>query len=126
MPDMTEHPASPLLDLPKALTLVSDDKMLLGELAAVFLEELPAQLEALEAATGRGDATGIRDAAHRLKGALANLAATGPLQLAYELEVLGRTGALEGAPVVLRALKDQLARLVELLTLPDWIDHPVK
>lgn len=58
----------PLFDYPQALTQLNDDKTLFDELAAIFIEELPALLASLHSALEKQDFDAIRRSAHQLKG----------------------------------------------------------
>ena len=48
--------------------LGGEDDDLLGEVVRLFAADVPVQLEALEKAFVQGDAAGVRQVAHRLKG----------------------------------------------------------
>ncbi|WP_260514651.1 response regulator [Serratia fonticola] len=57
-----------IFDYPQALAQLSDDKTLFNELAAIFIEELPALLASLHSALEKQDFDAIRRSAHQLKG----------------------------------------------------------
>ncbi len=85
------------------------------ELAARLIAKLVGQgerdLEAAVQAVQRGDAAALTIAAHRLKGAAANVAAGGLQRVAADLESLGRAGNLTGASPLLERLRAEFARL---------------
>ena len=62
---------------------------LLEELLTVFVEEFPAQLREIEEAILCNDADKLRKSAHRLKGALGNLAAEEAYETAIAMETYG-------------------------------------
>src|SRR5262249_43231761 len=72
------------LDEQELLSRVDGDFSLLGELAEMFSEDYPRQLEMLGAALEQGSAESIRRAGHTLKGMLANLAAPQARNLAAQ------------------------------------------
>ncbi|MGH7319948.1 MAG: Hpt domain-containing protein [Candidatus Rokuibacteriota bacterium] len=119
---MIEDRSTPPLDLAKALTVVGGDKNLLVELAQVFQLELPARLQALRRAVATGDAEQAERVAHNLKGALASLGATRARDLAHELEQLGRASRLDTAPAALARFEQELARISDFVSAPDWVD----
>lgn len=81
------------------------------KLAAGFLGDLPAKLEAIERAIARKDAEGLASASHALQGSLGILNAQKALVAARNLEVLGRKGNLQNAAKELRDLAADLGRL---------------
>jgi len=79
------------VDLPELLSRVENDWDLLRELAEIFREEFPRYTEALRLAIHDGNLEQAREAAHALKGMLANLAAVRPAAAAGELEQLAKS-----------------------------------
>jgi CheY-like chemotaxis protein len=110
----------PPLDLAAALATAVGDRALLDELVSVFLADSPHRLEALRQAVAAGDAKGVEEAAHGLKGALRILAATGAQARAAELEALGRADRVGEVPAAMAALERDLADLTEYLAGPAW------
>ena len=109
-------PASDLpADLSKALAWVDEDRELLEELIAVFLEDAPIRLSAIRAAIQAGDGPNLREAAHTLKGSAAALGAFGARALAQELEDLGKDNALADAPAAAYRLEAELERVAAFL-----------
>jgi CheY-like chemotaxis protein len=76
-----------------------------------FLEESPGLLTDIGAAIARGDADGLRAAAHRLKGTAGHLSDE-VRALAAKLEAAGRGGTVAGASDDLAALTTAMGRLV--------------
>jgi CheY-like chemotaxis protein len=83
---------SATVNLPELLSRVENDWDLLRELAAIFREEFPRYTDALRLAIHDGNLEQAREAAHALKGMLANLAAVRPAAMAGEMEQLARSG----------------------------------
>ena len=104
-----------LFNLDKVLNQLGGDQDLLTELIAVFLDDMPAQMRAIETALGEQNADGLRRAAHSLKGAVSNFASESTRREAASLEELGRAGALEGAADIFERLTTQMSLLVQAL-----------
>ena len=84
---------------------------MLKEIAALFLDEYPRELDEIRTALASGDAHTLERAAHGLKGAVANFGARAAVDAAFQLEQLGRAGKLEQVPAVLAELERTLACL---------------
>lgn len=67
----------------------------LAELIDCYLEESPKQLQAMEAAIAQGDASTLRQIAHRFKSSSASLGATNLASLCKELEIMNSTEVIE-------------------------------
>ena len=102
-------------DREASLERTGGDAALLGELAQVFLGDLPAKLEAIEAAVAGKDAEALRGAAHSLKGAVSTFGAEPARLAALALEELGKSGRLDGAEAAAARLRVEVERLVEVL-----------
>jgi two-component system, sensor histidine kinase and response regulator len=88
-------PMESLLDRDEALSRVGGDEELLRELAGLFLDEYPRLLETVGAALQNADFTSGANAAHQLKGLLAQFGADPARRKALELEGAARA-ALAG------------------------------
>jgi HPt (histidine-containing phosphotransfer) domain-containing protein len=84
--------------LPELMDRVENDEELLVELFVLFREDLPQSRAALQHAAARGDLHEIEQAAHKLKGMLANLAAKAAAAQAAEIESAARAGNGEKIP----------------------------
>ncbi len=109
-PFLSEDPDPPF-NRNAALVQVDGDEELLAELAKMLLDELPVHLVALRDAVARGDCKVLERAAHALKGAVGNFAASRSFDRARDLEMMGRAGDLAHAPEALGALEESLQRL---------------
>ena len=108
---MQNPPSEPALDRSVALARVGGDEELLREIAALFLENYQVWMQELHAAAGRGDAKALADAAHGLKGSVANFGATAAVNAALRVETLGRARDLTNVAQSLAALEAALAAL---------------
>ncbi|MGH9470340.1 MAG: response regulator [Terriglobia bacterium] len=99
------------LDPEKALAQVEGDAELLGELASLFLQHVPGQVDELRAAAEKGDAQTLAQLAHAIKGSVANFSAPAAVGAARNLETLAREGNLPGAQEASGELEREIDRL---------------
>jgi two-component system, sensor histidine kinase and response regulator len=123
-PPALAEPGEPPVDVAAVLSQLGEDRALLAELVAVFLEDYPGRLEALRQAVTAGDPEQTAVAAHGLKGSLGIFDAQAALALAGELEAMGREGRLEHAPAVLGQFEREFERLRAFFADPGWIGRP--
>jgi CheY-like chemotaxis protein/HPt (histidine-containing phosphotransfer) domain-containing protein len=100
------------MDVDGALDRLGGDRELLAELAGLFCEEGPRLLGEAEQALAAGDAAAAQNAAHQLKGLLAQFCAADAREAAWQLELEARRADLMAAKPRLEALR---ARLGEVL-----------
>jgi HPt (histidine-containing phosphotransfer) domain-containing protein len=62
----------PPFDGKALLEQLGGDRDLLGELAKIFLKDCPIRLSAIQGGLERRDAVALREAAHALRGSVAN------------------------------------------------------
>jgi len=79
------------------------DRDMVAEVAMIYLEELPAQIDSLKAACAAGDVEGIRQAAHSIKGASVQVDVQSLGNAAAEIENLAKEGQLAEAQEKLAA-----------------------
>ena len=108
------------VDFSAALLWVDDDRALLAELIEIFLEDCPRRLHELEQAVKEGNANGVRQAAHSLKGMVAGFDARSAHGLAQEMENLGKAGDLSKTSDLLSTLLLEFARVMNHLKVADW------
>jgi HPt (histidine-containing phosphotransfer) domain-containing protein len=77
--------------------MVGGDAEFLAELMDTFLADAPQLLADMRQAVERGDAAGLRLAAHSLKSNSADFGAMTLSNLCWELEGMGKAGTLDGA-----------------------------
>jgi PAS domain S-box-containing protein len=75
-----------MLDRDEAIERLGGDESLLQEICALFIEDGPRRLSAIQDAVTRGDFVRVRAEAHGLKGAAANLSALALVDAAAALE----------------------------------------
>jgi HPt (histidine-containing phosphotransfer) domain-containing protein len=106
----------PVIDRATLAGLASTtDKEFVVELIDTFLEDAPQLLASLSAALGAGDAEGFRRAAHSLKSNGASLGAMTFSASAKELEMMGKSGELEGAETMVESLQSEFALVMQAL-----------
>jgi HPt (histidine-containing phosphotransfer) domain-containing protein len=108
------------VDFSAALRWVDDDRELLAELIKIFLEDCPQRLQELDQAVKEGNASGVRQAAHSLKGMIAGFDAGSAHGLAAEMEGLGKAGDLSKALNLLSTLQLEFSRIMNYLKVADW------
>lgn len=108
------------VDFSTALCWVEGDHALLAELIGIFLEDCPRRLHELEQAVKEGNAIGIRQTAHSLKGMVVCFAARSAHGLAGEMEGLGKTGDVSKASDLLSTLILEFAYVMHHLKAADW------
>jgi two-component system, sensor histidine kinase and response regulator len=86
-----------------------------AKVVGLFLEHVPTQLAAIQAAVGAGDAEGLRQSAHKLKGSSAAVGAHRMADLCKRLQELGESGDVGAAPGPLSALSEEYAEVAGLL-----------
>jgi CheY-like chemotaxis protein len=84
---------------------------LLKEVVRLFLDDCPNMVIGIRGAAERGDAREMERAAHKMKGSVANFAASATYDAALRLEVMGRAGHLEQASEALEQLESALEEL---------------
>lgn len=110
-----QKPSSPTgddcIDWQTAWANLEGDRILLRELAFLFLDDLPQQMEAIHCAADKMQAHDLERLAHRLKGSVGNFAAKPAFEAAFQLEKIARQGDLEQVPHAVEALVDEIQRL---------------
>jgi HPt (histidine-containing phosphotransfer) domain-containing protein len=87
----------PPIDLAQALDYLAGDKVLLEDIAALFMADAPVSIDQLQTAIAMGDASQTREIVHSLKGAVAALGAATAYAIAAELEAMAQAEDLQGA-----------------------------
>ncbi len=99
-PNQPPQPASnvDIFDYAASVSQVGDDPELLGQLASVFLEQLPSLLPPLAQAVAASDAPAIRKSAHSLSSSVSVLVAPRAKNVARKLELMGLNSELATVP----------------------------
>jgi len=103
--------ADDAFDLTGALARVEGDRVLLGELADIFVHEAPRMLAELRRALEAGDAPALARAAHRLRGSISSFGGRAAMQAAQTVETQGRAGDLAGARGSVHQVEHEVTRL---------------
>ena len=81
----------------------------ISDLLGIYLEDLPGRLEAVKSAVRDGNAEGLRQAAHGLKGSSGNIGAMRLQKICLLLESIAGSGTVEGAAEPLEILEKEAA-----------------
>jgi two-component system, sensor histidine kinase and response regulator len=114
-PPPGNDPSLATVDAAELLKRIDGDRVFLSELVGIFREDYPGQIQNAKEAIARTDAAGVERVGHALKGALANLSATGASFVAGELETIGRSGELALAGAKLMDVEKEVHRAMETL-----------
>jgi HPt (histidine-containing phosphotransfer) domain-containing protein len=114
-----DRPATPSVDVfdaAAALQRVEGDTALLADLVRVFLEECPAQREAVRQAIDAHDGPALAAAAHTLKGCVGLLCARAATAAAQALERMGSEGDLADVEAAWGTFERETRALEEALS----------
>jgi HPt (histidine-containing phosphotransfer) domain-containing protein len=112
----TEPPA----DISRLLQAVNGKREVVEKLVVYFLQNYPADLEAIEQAVSKNDAVQVNASAHKLKSAVGNFGAEKCLDLCAQLEKIGKNGMLHEAPSLFEMLKDEMSELDRFFRSEAW------
>lgn len=115
VPQKSEIVSSDVVDAAQLLDRIDDDRNFLAELVEIFRRDYPQSVSAVRSAIDTGNAAGLQQSAHTLKGTLANLSALSASALAAELEQMGRSLNLTGAQSTLDRLASELPNVTRAL-----------
>ena len=124
-PDPEPEASAPMeecIDWHAAWANMEGDRELLRELAHLFLDDLPHQLEAIHRAAEKNQGNELERTAHRLKSSVGNFAAKPAFKAAFHLEKIAREGDFEQFPRAVTALDAEIERL--RLALEEWAEKP--
>ena len=110
------------IDWQAAWANLEGDRDLLSELANLFLDGLPRQMEAIHRAADMMQNHDLERLAHRLKGSVGNFAAKPSFEAAFRLEKIAREGDAKQFPAAVDALEYEIRRLQG--TLEEWAYQP--
>jgi len=114
-PKLSSPPVDDCIDWQSAWANLEGDRNLLRELALLFLDDLPQQMEAIHRAADKLQAHDLERLAHRLKGSLGNFAAKPAFEAAFHLEKIARQGDSEQILQAVEVLKHEIQRLRDAL-----------
>ena len=104
-----------VLDGRALLAQVDGNVRLLGKLTCLFLADCPAMLSRIRQAVVSRDSQALQQAAHALKGSIANFAARDAVEAALKLEMMGRRRNLAGVEEAYLGLEKEVKRLQRAL-----------
>lgn len=81
------------------------------EVGSLFLKHAPEKIAAIEKAAAKKDAKALQVSAHSLKSSSAYVGAMGLSGLSKDLEMMGRSGSVEGAEGKIEALTAEYERV---------------
>jgi PAS domain S-box-containing protein len=114
-PSTAHRPPSTTVDEADLLDRVGGDRVLLREIARLFLDGAPRNLAELRGAIDRGDAATLHRQAHTLKGMAGQFGAAEAFEAALRLEIMGREGRLNEAGEACAELERAVGRLRQAL-----------
>ncbi len=85
------------------------------EVGGLFLKHAPEKIAAIENAVAVKDAKALQVSAHSLKSSSAYVGAMGLSAMSKDLEMMGRSGSLEGAEGKIKALAAEYERVKSAL-----------
>ena len=94
-----------------ALEAAQGNRETLRVLVEAAVEEIPQLMESLSRAIAAADPQALHGAAHTLKGALRYFGAQSAFEHAFQLETMGRNGALEDPESVFSLLQEEIAAI---------------
>lgn len=98
-----------VIDSGALLEGVGGNRRLLQKLARLFLADLPKSVARIKSAFASRDGEELAKTAHALKGSIGNFGAMKAVEIAAEIERIGRTGELDIAQEALSALEVELS-----------------
>jgi two-component system, sensor histidine kinase and response regulator len=104
-----------ILDEQELFAHVDGDKQLLDELFELFREDYPVLLSRLHDAVRQRDWAGMREAAHAIKGSVANFAANTAVETAQKLEIMEIGDDTRQVEETVSRLENELQRLRRVL-----------
>jgi PAS domain S-box-containing protein len=102
---------TPVWDRPKFLERLLDDEDLAKMIQDGFLEDIPQQIQTLNAFLDAGDLTGAERQAHTIKGASANVGGERLRAVAFEIEKASKALNPTAAGACMRELESQFEQL---------------
>jgi PAS domain S-box-containing protein len=113
--DLLETVSTPPVDWDALMVFLEGDNAFARELVESFVSVGNAALAAITVARDAGDYTSIRDAAHGIKGASANLRALAASSAAAQLEQAAGSGQTSEVPAFADRLVTEVKRTIEYL-----------
>ena len=109
LPPSNASPETPPIDVQGIMARVGGRMQILKKMVDIFSKELPDQIAALHRAIDQHSSEDLRQAAHALKGAVANFDASAAYQMATALEQMGQADHLRDARLTCQQLERELS-----------------
>ena len=84
---------------------------IIEEVGGLFLKHAPEKIAAIEKAAAEKDAKALQVSAHSLKSSSAYVGAMGVSAISKDLEMMGRSGSVDGAKSKIEALAAEYSRV---------------
>jgi HPt (histidine-containing phosphotransfer) domain-containing protein len=110
----------PVFDEGELLERLMGDRKLAQRLVDSFIQDAPAKLANLDQLIRDADSTGVRAAAHALKGATANLSARALKELAVQMQEAATKGELPVCAALAAAMQTEFQRFQSTLAVAEW------
>ena len=107
----------PPIDLERLTRMLDDDRETVDMVVALFLENLPKQLEGMRQAVEDNNHEALQAFAHRVKGSAASLGAEGALRITERLSSMAADQNTEGAGELLDRLGQEIERIAAYVAL---------
>jgi len=104
-----------IFDIKQTLAIVDGDMELLNEVVGFFSESYHQTMTEIRDAIIEGDASRLNQAAHALKGSIANFGAKTAYETAFKLEMMGKNHDISGGVEMFALLEDEVERLQQAL-----------
>lgn len=111
--ESSDDPDDGQIDVEALIASLDGDRTFAAELLASFRDTYPGYVEELEEALDAEEASGVRDAAHQLKGSLHAVRADDPAEVAESVELAARDDDLGRVRELMDRLRSSLAALDE-------------
>lgn len=104
------------------LNNLGGDKDILKEIVEHFIDNYPREVNELRQSILTGNAKETERLAHGLKGAISNFDAREACDIANKIEIIGKTGNLDGAIELLNELDVILNSFAQIVHQNNWVD----
>ncbi len=109
-----------VLGLAESMTNMDGDAELLREIIEIFMETAPPQLDSIAQCIQIEDIKNTAIQAHAMKGGASNFCASKFVAAALRLELLAKSGTLEGAADLLADMRSCFAEVAEVVGVINW------
>jgi two-component system sensor histidine kinase/response regulator len=103
------------IDLAELKDRLDGDKELFYEICDVFIADFSEHLQAMRNARSSNDPVKIKEHAHTVKGALANLSMKKAAGIAMQLELAGKEGKIENTETLMSLLSEEVEYLKQIV-----------